>query len=460
MRNIFCLLISIAFFTACSKKSDNIIKGNNPPEPKDTVKQYQTPFVSVPDPKDVIMYEVNFGAYSQLQNIAGVTARLDSIKALGINVIWLMPTYPIGKLKSIGSPYCVQNYLQVNPNIGTLIDLRNLVAQAHAIGMSVILDWVGNDTSWDNPWITAHPDWYQQDGSGNIIYPPGTTYTDVAALNYNNTSMRQAMISAMKYWVLEANIDGYRCDFADNIPDDFWSQAIDTLQTMKHKLVLLAEGSKTSHFASGFQMIYGWNYFTALENVFNGSAAASSLYAVDLSDNSSVPAGDFMLRFTSNHDEESDGNDALTVFNGQAGSMAAFVLTAYESGVPLLYGGQEVGAPKTDYGSETARIDWTANPGMLAAYKKILAFRNSSEAIKTGTLSYFDINNVAAFEKVSGTDIALVMVNVNTNNSAISVQLPPALANTNWKDAMNNNAAVDLGPIYTLEPYQYLVLTK
>ena len=144
--------------------------------------------------------------------------------------------------------------------------------------------------------------------------------------------MRQAMISAMKYWVLTANIDGYRCDFADNIPDDFWSQALDTLQTINHKLVLLAEGAKTSHFASGFQMIYGWNYFTALENVFGSSqASVSTLYAIDQSDNSTVPSGDFMLRFTSNHDEESDGNDALTVFNGQSGSMAAFVLTALKA---------------------------------------------------------------------------------------------------------------------------------
>ena len=139
MRNYCCLLLCLVFLASCGKKQ------SAPPIVTTTtaVTQYGTPYTGVPDTKDVIMYEVNFGAFSQLQNIAGVTARLDSIKALGINVIWLMPTYPIGKLKSIGSPYCVQNYLQVNPNYGTLSDLRNLVAQAHAKGMSVILDWVG-----------------------------------------------------------------------------------------------------------------------------------------------------------------------------------------------------------------------------------------------------------------------------------------------------------------------------
>jgi len=455
MRNNCFLLLAIIFFTACSKKP------SAPPvttTSDTTATQYGTPFTGVPDVKDIIMYEVNEGAFSPSQNLAGITMRLDSLKALGINVIWLMPTYPIGKLKSFGSPYCVQNYLAVNPNLGTLADLRNLVSTAHNKGMSVILDWVGNDTSWDSTWI-ANKSWYQQDANGNIIYPPGTTYTDVAALNYNNPDMRNAMIAAMKYWVLTANIDGYRCDFADNIPDDFWSQAIDTLKSLNHKLVLLAEGANDSHFNSGFQMIYGWNYFTVLENVFgNNQAAPSTLFAIDQADNNSVPPGDFMLRFTSNHDEESDGNDALTVFNGINGSIAAFVLAAYEGGVPLVYDGQEVGAPKTDFGSTTIPIDWTANPGMLAAYKKILAFRNTNDAIKTGAVTTFTDPNIAAFEKVSGSQTALVLV--NTRNAAINYILPAALQNTGWTDAMNNNAAVNLTTSVTLQPYQYMVLSN
>jgi glycosidase len=453
MRNIYYLLMICSLFTACGKSKQPVV----PPVVNTTVIQYGTPFTGVPDVKDVIMYEVNFGAFSQQQNIAGVTARLDSLKALGINVIWLMPTYPIGVLKSIGSPYCVMDYLKVNPNYGTLTDLRALVSTAHAKGMSVILDWVANHTSWDNPWIAAHKDWYQQDQSGNIISPPNTNYTDVAALNYNSQAMRQGMISAMKYWVLAANIDGYRCDFADNIPDDFWSQAIDTLKTLNHKLVLLAEGGKTSHFSAGFQMIYGWNYFTALESVFGAAQApVSTLNGIDQADKTSVPSGDFMLRFTSNHDEESDGNDALTVFNGKAGSIAAFVLAAYEDGVPLVYDGQEVGAPKTDFGSTTIPIDWTTNPDMLAAYKKILAFRNSSDAIKTGTVTQYSDANVAAFEKILGAEDVVVLV--NTRNSVINYTLPAQLANTAWKDAMNNGAVVNLTTTLTLQPYGYVVL--
>src|ERR1700744_2355840 len=154
----YCLYIAVIlllFASACKKSGGPAVQIKN----TDTVKQFGTPFVNVPDTKDIAMYEVNISAYSTAQNLAGVTARLDSIKALGINVIWLMPTYPIGKLKSIGSPYCVANYLGVNPDYGSLGDLRQLVSQAHSKGMSVIMDWVADHTSWDNPWI-VNKAWY------------------------------------------------------------------------------------------------------------------------------------------------------------------------------------------------------------------------------------------------------------------------------------------------------------
>ncbi|HEY5462522.1 MAG TPA: alpha-amylase family glycosyl hydrolase [Hanamia sp.] len=302
--------------------------------------QYGTPFSEVPDTKDVVMYEVNIRAFSAQHNLEGVVGRLDSIKNLGVNTIWLMPIYPVGKIKAVapmGSPYSVQNYTAVNPDFGTLSDLQTLVSNAHKEGMSVILDWVADHTSWDNVWI-SNKSWYQQDGSGNIISPPGQTWTDVAALNYNNNDMRKAMINAMKYWVLAGNIDGFRCDYADGPPADFWQQAIDSLHAMQpsHKLILLAETETPSIFKAGFQMEYAWNYYTALKNVFGNGQSASTLFSTNSSENSTVPAGSFMLRFTSNHDEDLDDNTPIALFNGNQGSIAAFVLASYMGGEPLI----------------------------------------------------------------------------------------------------------------------------
>jgi glycosidase len=471
MKFIPLLLIPVLFFTSCKKSAGSgntpvtpVTPVTPPVTPSDTTvviaepAQYGTPFTNVPDANNIVMYEVNPLAFSSTYNLAGITAGLDSIKALGVNVVWLMPTYPIGQLKSIGSPYCVQNYTAVNFSYGTLTDLQNLVAQAHSLGMSVILDWVGDHTSWDAEWI-SYKSWYQQDGSGNIISPPGTNWTDVAALNYYSPSMRIAMINSMKYWILAANIDGYRCDAADRIPEDFWAAAIDSLKAIpNHKLVLLEEGSNTANFGAGFQMEYGWNFFTALTNVFSGSAAASTIAAANVSENSGAPTGDYMLRFTSNHDEDVDDNTPLVLFNGVQGSLAAFVLASYMGGVPLIYDGQEVGCAVQLSIYAPNAIDWSTNPNMRTQYEQLMAFRNTSAAVRGGAITSYADNNVAAFERTSGSDAVLVLV--NTQNSVITYNLDPSVQNSSWFDAMNNKAVVNLATRVSLQPYQYMILTN
>jgi glycosidase len=194
------------------------------------------------------------------------------VKALGINAIWIMPIYPIGNLNSFGSPYCIKNYEEVNPDLGTMNDLKTLVTEAHNRKIAVMLDWVANHTSWDAEWI-VHKSWYTQNASGNIISPPGTTWNDVADLNYSNDTMRQAMIDAMEFWITNADIDGFRCDAADYVPFDFWKQAIDSLHHATDKnLILLAEGSRADHFTAGFQMNFSWDFLSVLKNVFKNNS--------------------------------------------------------------------------------------------------------------------------------------------------------------------------------------------
>ncbi len=225
MNTLLMLLMLNLFGTGCSKSTHTDPKPLPAVRPADTYQDppaYAAPFTGVPDTKDIVMYEVNLRAFSQQHNFAGVQARLDSIKALGVNVIWLMPIYPVGQLKSaggLGSPYAVKDYTAVNNEFGTLDDLRTLVSEAHKRKLTVILDWVADHTSWDNSWI-SNKSWYQQDASGNIISPPGTNWADVAGLNYNSSAMRTAMIRALKYSVLAANVDGYRCDAVYFVPKD------------------------------------------------------------------------------------------------------------------------------------------------------------------------------------------------------------------------------------------------
>lgn len=446
---VFVLLLALAF-VSCSS-SDNDSDTNTPSYP-----QYGTSFEKMPKKEDAIIYQVNIRAFSQAGTLKGVQDRLTQIKDLGANVIYLMPIYPIGVEKGIGSPYAVKDYKAVNTNFGTLEDLRTLVEEAHKKDMAVILDWVANHTAWDNAWITTHPDWYQKKEDGSIASPPG--YNDVAQLDFTNAEVRSAMIDAMAYWVYTANVDGFRCDYADFVPQTFWSEAISKLRNIKkdQKILMLAEGSKVSHFEAGFDYTFGFKFFDTLEKMFKDSEPVSVIqdanaaeYAINYNPENRI------VRYTSNHDVNLAEGTPLELFGGKKGSVATFVVAAYLKSVPMIYNGQEIGyAQRIDYFSNTP-INWsTADNDMLAEYKKIIAFRNSSNAIKKGTYTGYSNNAISAFTMVK--DAEKVFVVSNLTNASVKYLVTNSLKGA-WKDTFTGNA-VTLGSEITLAPYQYLVL--
>jgi glycosidase len=462
MKNPLLLLVfSCLFFSNCKKEVPAQPIITPPIVVNPDLVQFGTPFANIPAVKDLAMYEVNMRAFSSEGNFKGVQARLDSIKALGINVLWLMPIHPVGVLNSVGqlgSPYSVKNYKEVNPEFGTLEDLQNLVKEAHNRNMAVIIDWVANHTSWDNPWITAHDDWYSKDGNGKITIPAGTNWADVADLNFAKPDMRLSMINAMKHWILRANIDGFRCDYADGVPFDFWKQANDSLKNMPNrKVILLAEGSRSDHFAAGFQMNYGWDFYGQLKNTYKNSLSPSSIIASHNTEYSKVASGASKLRFTTNHDESAWDNSPVTLFGGQAGALSAFVLATYIGGAPLLYTGQEVGrTDKTPFFSRSA-TNWSQNPNIAAEYKRLMAFRQTSNAVKEGAIESFMDANVVVFKKTIQTEEVLVLVNIRNAVSTYSVA--SSLANSTWKNAFDNTV-VTVGSQVSLQPFQYWILKK
>ncbi len=454
------ILVTLLFFFACKPKK-SVIEPEVIQAPITEIEldpaQYETPFLNVPNTSDIVMYEINERAFSTSGDFTGIIARLDSIKNLGINTIWLMPIHPVGILKGINSPYCIKNYKDVNPEFGNLEDLRTLVKLAHQKNMAVILDWVANHTAWDNPWI-ENKAWYTQDGNGNIVIPPGTGWQDVADLNFNNNEMRQKMIKAMKYWVLTANIDGYRCDAADFVPFSFWKQAIDSLKNIKNRtLILLAEGSRNDHFNAGFQMNFGWDFFGKNKNIFKNNLSANGYAQAHVSEYSNIPLGAHKLRFTSNHDECAWDNTPIGLFGGKDGSMSAFVISSFMGGVPLIYNGQEVGCPvKLPFFSKSP-IDWTTNPNMLKEYKRLLSVRAAHSVLRYGALTNYSDSNIAAFKRSNTSEEILVIA--NTRNSIINYPIPTAIQNVIWKDAFADTV-VPITSTMILNPYQYRILKK
>ena len=426
--------------------------------------QYGTPFAQVPDPQDVAIYQVNIRSFSQDGNFKGVEARLDEIDELGVNVIYLMPIYPVGKLRSAGgdgSPYAVKDYKSVNPEFGTLDDLRSLVEEAHDRGIAVMLDWVPNHTAWDNPWIKEHKDWYQQDEKGDIIIPPNTNWQDVAQLNYENPELRAAMLDALNYWVYNANIDGYRFDAANWVPFDFWKKAVGELRAIdSRQLLLLAEGDRDDHFKAGFDFVFGFNFFYRLKDqIFEENKAVTIIDSVNTADYSDTLRGSQrIVRYISNHDVNIYEGTPMELFDGKRGAMATFVVAAYMKGVPMIYNGQEIAYPKRLEFFSSTPIDWTnTDEDILEEYKNLIAFYNSSDAIRRGVLKSYSSKDVAAFTKQYEGEEVLVISNLR--NKAVTYSVPSTLAGNTWKDVFTDNTVAVENQI-TLAPFTYMVLKR
>ncbi|SFU46807.1 Glycosidase [Pustulibacterium marinum] len=447
------MAVCMVNFTACQSDDDANTTTQN-----FGYEQYGEPFAAMPSKEDAIIYQVNIRAFSDETKLQGVQEKLGHIKALGANVVYLMPIYPVGTVNSVNSPYAVKNYKEVNPDFGTLEDLRSLVDAAHEMGLAVVLDWVANHTAWDNNWITEHPDWYLQDEEGNIISPPNTVYTDVAQLDFENEEMKAGMIDAMAYWLYNANVDGFRCDYADAVPDTFWTQAINALRPIKdQEIIMLAEGSDSAHFHAGFDYIFGFNFFSNLEYVFGDGEPATTLQDSNATEYAQVYNNeDRVVRYTTNHDVNLSDGTPLQLFGGKEGSMVAFVLAAYMKSIPMIYNAQEIGYDQQiDYFSENP-IDWSnIDYDMLEEYKDIIAFRENTEALKTGNYNGYSSSAICAFTMEK--DGKMVWVLGNVTNTETSYVVPTNLATETWSDAFTGTSETISNTI-SLAPYEYKVL--
>ena len=426
------------------------------PKPKSAEGDFQLPAID-----DIAMYQVNPRVFAPDHSLQAVAQRIDSIAALGVNMMWVMPIYPIGIEKGKNSPYCISDYKAIAPEFGTIDDMRALVAACHKHGMGLILDWVANHTAWDHPWLKAHPDWYTYDEAADtIICPQPWNWEDVADLNYDNADMRAAMIDAMKFWIAEVGIDGFRCDVADGVPADFWRTAIDTLRRVAapRNIVMLAEGKRADNFTvGGFDMNYGWDYKDSLVRVFAGGEPAEMLFRADKAEYDSLPAGKVKLRFTTNHDHATE-IEPCRQFDNDQGAMAAYVATIFPHGGALIYGSQEVGFPEPINFFHYVPVDWTAKPDIYQEYQHLIGLYNNYPALRKGQLKTWPDKDVLLFEKnIGGGDSFLIAVDVRDAQNSIAV---PA----DWQGAkvvnMANDQPQQLDDSLHLAPYEYLILKK
>ncbi len=302
------------------------------------------------------IYEVNTRQYTPEGTFEAFDTHIKELKDIGVGIVWFMPINPIGEKNrkgTLGSYYSVKDYKGVNPEFGTLQDFKETVNQIHSMGMYVIIDWVANHTAWDNVWVKDHPDFYTKDSLGNFV-PPVPDWHDVIDLNYDNKELWQYMIDAMKYWVEECDIDGFRCDVAGMVPLDFWKTAHSELDKIKNVFMLAEAEGPELHQA--FDMTYSWELLHLMNDVAQGKKNVQSIRDYFQKEKNQYPADAYRMRFTTNHDENTWNG---TEFERMGEAAETFdVFTCVIPGMPLLYSGQEAGLNKRLDFFEKDTIEW------------------------------------------------------------------------------------------------------
>jgi len=330
--------------------------------------------------KNASIYQINTRQFTPEGTFKAAQQHLPRLKALGVDILWLMPIHEIGQKNrkgTLGSPYAVKDYYSVNHEFGTLDDLKDFVKAAHAQGFTVILDWVANHTAWDNVLVTEHPDWYVRDWKGDFRPTPWWDWEDVIDLDYDKPEVRQYMTEALKYWVREADVDGYRCDVAGFVPTDFWNTVRAELDAIKPVFMLAEWESRDLHVVA-FDMTYAWSWHDALVSIARGSADVNSLYVYYSWNEKAYPFDIMRMNFVTNHDKNAWDGTEYELFGDSLD--AAIVLSVVGEGMPLIYNGQEAGNTRRLAFFEKDPIVWQDNR-YSAFYTRLLALKKGNRAL-------------------------------------------------------------------------------
>lgn len=388
-----------------------------------------------------IFYEIFPRAFSPAGTLNGVTAKLDDLQKLGVNVLWLMPIHPIGKTRRLGtygSVYAVRDYYEIDPDLGTKDDLLHLVRAAHERHMRVILDEVPDHTAWDSV-MMSHPAYYKQDAAGKVLYPHN--WTDVAALNYADPALRKYMVDMFAYWLKTFDLDGFRCDDAGDVPTMFWDQASAALRAIRPEVLLLAEASQPDLLRNDFGIDYAWPLLERMNQVIMQGKPASSIRDEINTQEARFPHGSWHMLTSDDHDTRR----AVVRYGAQA-ALATSALVFTLPGAPMLYNGMEIGDPTPSTGPalfEKVPIFWQSGqvePAFPEFYKVVIPLRETSPALRHGELVWIhnsDEDHVVTYLRRSPEETVLVAVNLANVPFAGSIEAGAGP----WKEVVLNHFA-------------------
>lgn len=415
-------------------------------------KEKETPDETPASDPSVVVYECNERLFAQTKAFQTIEAYVPELERMQVNVLWLMPIHPRGTKNSVGSPYCIQDHLAIDPAFGTMDDLKSLVNTCHSHHIRVILDWVANHTAWDNAWVSAHPEWFQEAQTDDE-----RMWKDVTFLDYSQQAVRDTMKACMLYWIHEADIDGFRCDHAHGVPTDWWKDVNAAILQAKPTAFLLAETQNAGLYSAGFQLIYSWSYLTSIENLYSGKGTIKGLISIHNSEMRNTPEGRARLRYVTTHDECSEKAPS-SVYTNAAGELSAFCLTIFMGGVPMIYSSQELGhMNKINFFDYNILRFTSSNPAHDALVTLMQAYQNTRD-LRLGTQQTGALTDKVAYVEYTRDEHSLLVV-CNTTNSAQTAPLPDAYHGVELKEVLSNEK-VTLESSVTLPAFAYRIFQK
>ncbi|MBQ5829975.1 MAG: alpha amylase C-terminal domain-containing protein [Alistipes sp.] len=416
-----------------------------------------------------VLYEMNIRQLTAEGSFRAATERLAFLRSIGIDAIWLMPIYPIGdagRKGSLGSYYSIKDYKSINPEFGSEADFRAFVKAAHALGMRVLLDWVANHTARDARWLTERPaDWYERDEQGVAKVP--WDWTDTAKLNYSNHDVWLGQIDAMRYWVEEFGVDGFRCDMAMLVPIEFWQEVSNELHRIKPDIFMLAEAEEDNLFDNAFNASYQWNIHHIMVDIAKGARRVWDMRNAIHSERTKYPKEAIRMSFTSNHDENSWSGSEQDRFGVSLETMTAMTFLM-PSTMPLIYTGQEVG-----YNHSFAFFDRDPIPEdsyrenrTTELYRRLAALKHSERALAAGAVGgeMIEIENNAKdcmFSFVREVEGSRVVAIVNLSPYTIHADFRTGIYAGDYRDALTGEK-FELKEHFEqdLAPWSYRILVK
>lgn len=460
---LLCLLFTATFYSCKNSSADKVSE-------TDSLSIYQPkPYVEIKHPewvKNATIYEVNVRQFTPEGTFKAFETHLPRLKEMGIDILWLMPIHPIGEKNrkgTQGSYYAVKDYYGVNAEFGTMDEFKALVKKIHSMGMYVVIDWVANHSSWDNALVKDHPDWYSKNKEGNFQPTPWRDYDDIIEFDYNQAGLRKYMTEALKFWIKETDIDGYRCDVASFMPTDFWETARKELDEIK-PVFMLAESEAMDLHKKAFDMTYAWGLWDHLHKVTTKNAGLGGLTGGYIAEHVSIfPKDAIRMSFIDNHDKNSwEGNQYL---NFGKGLEAAIVMAAMFDGMPLVYSGQEAGLNRSLKFFDKDPIEWKQHP-FYELYKKLFDLKHKNQAMWNGSwggemdrVVNGHMNEVISFAREKNNQKVITVINFSDKDRSVKLSTK---YHTGTYSELFSSKTIELkgDDILTIPAWSYNVLVK